>query len=105
MSDFLCFSCVTAIAYFISLLVLEYANSKEKKARQILICLVVIVFSFWNGWAMKCNQDVLPLEAVDKEWERYVIYCKQEHISWSDLTFPEWLLVEDSQWDLIEVYE
>lgn len=97
MPDFLLFTFISAFAYFVSLLGLEYANGKTKKVKHRLICLIILVFSLWNGWALSVNQNILPLEVVDKEWDRYVIYCKQEHISWSDLTFPEWLLLEASE--------
>jgi hypothetical protein len=96
---------MTAISYCISLLCVEYANSKPKDIKIILISLIVLAFSIWNGWAMNVKQNTLSLDAIEQEWERYVSYCKEEHISWSDLTFPEWLSVEASEWDLIEVYE
>ena len=94
MSDFLIFSLVSAFAYSISLLAIKYAKGKTKKVKHRLICLIVLAFSLWNGWAMSVNQNTLPLEVVEKEWNRYVVYCRQEHISWSDLTFPEWLSTE-----------
>ena len=96
MSDILIFSFATAMLYSYSLLGIEYAKSKTEKVKIRLICLVIVVFSIFNGWLMYFNRNVLPLDAVDKEWDRYVAYCRQEHISWSDLTFPEWLSLKAS---------
>lgn len=97
MSDFFISVLLSAMLYFISLVPIEYAYSKTKKTKINLICLVAIVFGIVNGWIMSVNENKLPLEAVNKEWERYVIYCRQEHISWNDLTFPEWLSLEASE--------
>lgn len=97
MSGFLFFVLASAMLYFFSLVPIEYAFSKSKKVKIRLICLVIVVFSIVNGWAMYFNHNVLPLGAVDKEWDRYVDYCRQEHISWSDLTFPEWLSLYASE--------
>lgn len=97
MSDVLWFAFATAISYCISLLCIEYANRKPKDIKTILISLIVLAFSLQNGWAMSVNQNKIPVEAVEKEWNRYVVYCRQEHISWSDLTFPEWLSIEASE--------
>ena len=54
-------------------------------------------FSLLNGWIMCVNQNKIPVETVSKEWNRYATHCKQEHISWSDLTFPEWLSLVASE--------
>jgi hypothetical protein len=97
MSDFLIFVLASAMLYFFSLVPIEYAFSKSEKVKICLICLVIVVFSIVNGWLMYFNQNILPLDAVDKEWDRYVEYCRQEHISWSDLTFPEWLSLKASE--------
>lgn len=96
MSDFLIFVLASAMLYFFSIVPIEYAFGKSEKVKTRLICLVIVVFSIVNGWLMYFNRNVLPLDAVDKEWDRYVAYCRQEHISWSDLTFPEWLSLKAS---------
>jgi hypothetical protein len=96
MSDFLIFVLASAMLYFFSIVPIEYAVGKSEKVKIRLICLVIVVFSIVNGWLMYFNRNVLPLDAVDKEWDRYVTYCRQEHISWSDLTFPEWLSLKAS---------
>lgn len=97
MADFLIFSFATAMLYFFSLVPIEYAFGKSQKTQGIIICLVVAVFSIVNGWLMYFNKNASPLDAVDKEWDMYVVYCRQEHISWSDLTFPEWLSLKASE--------
>ena len=97
MSDFLIFAFSTATLYFVSLLGIEYANGKTKKVKNRLICLIIVVFSIINGWVMYINQNKLPIETVDREWDRYVIFCRQEHISWSDITFPEWISLVASE--------
>ena len=97
MSDILIFSFATAMLYSYSLLGIEYAKSKTKKVKKCLICFIILAFSILNGWALSVNQNILSLDAVHKEWDRYVVYCRQEHISWSDLTFPEWLSLKASE--------
>ncbi len=97
MSDFFVSVLLSAMLYFISLVPIEYAYSKTEKTKINLICLVAVTFGIVNGWMMSVNENKLPLETVDKEWDRYVIYCRQEHISWSDLTFPEWLSLVASE--------
>lgn len=97
MSDFLGCVLASAMLYFSTLVPIEYAFSKSKKVQIRLIFLVLVVFSIVNGWLMYFNQNTLPLDIVDKEWDRYVVYCRQEHISWSDLTFPEWLSLKASE--------
>lgn len=97
MSDFFISVLLSAMLYFVSLVPIEYAYSKTKKTKIKLICLVAVVFGILNGWIMSVNENKLPLKVVNKEWDRYVSYCRQEHISWSDLTFPEWLSLEASE--------
>ena len=70
---------------------------KTKNTRRFLILLIIVAFSIYSGFAMSVNQNKIPVEAVEREWNRYVVYCRQEHISWSDLTFPEWLSIEASE--------
>ena len=97
MTDFLYFSFASAILYFISLVVIYYAYGRTKKIKLFLICLVVVTFGIFNGWAMSVNQDKIPLDSVEKAWENYTNFCSEEHISWSDLTFPEWLSLKTSE--------
>lgn len=94
MSDFLIFAFITAFAYCFSLVGIEQARKKSGKVRCILIVLIIAIFSVLNGWAMSINEDKIPIDFVEKEWDRYVIDCKQNHISWNELTFPEWLSIE-----------
>jgi hypothetical protein len=68
-----------------------------KDVRIILISLIVILFGLVNAFVMNIKEKTLPLDVIDKEWDRYVDFCKQEHISWSDVTFPEWLSIEASE--------
>lgn len=97
MSDFFGFSLASAMLYFVSLVVVDYAYRKTKKTKQFLVCLVLVAFSILNGWMLCVNQNKIPVEAVSREWNRYATHCKQEHISWSDLTFPEWLSLVASE--------
>lgn len=97
MSDFLIFVLSSAMLYFVSLVPIEYAFGESEKTKKYIISLVIVAFSILNGWLMYFNKSVLLLESVDKEWNKYVIYCREEHISWSDLTFPEWLSLEASE--------
>lgn len=97
MSDFLCFVLASAMLYFFSLVPIEYAFGKSEKVKIRIICLVIVVFSIVNGWAMSVNQDKIPLDSVEKAWENYTNFCSEEHISWSDLTFPEWLSLKTSE--------
>ena len=53
---------------------------------------------------MSVNENKIPVEEVEKEWNRYVMFCKQEHISWSDITFPDWLSYGGVEWDMPEEY-
>ena len=91
MGDFLLFFISSAMIYFCTLVPLEYAFRKSKKTQMCIIVLVTVVFSIVNGWVILVNQNKIPVDAVEKEWDRYTDFCRQEHISWSDLTFPEWL--------------
>ena len=97
MSNFLCFTLVTALVYLFSLVGIGYANSKSKKVRTCLVCLIILAFSVWNGWAMSANNDKVPISSVEKAWGEYTNYCKEEHISWNELPFPEWLVAEASK--------
>ena len=97
MSDFFITVLLSAMLYFVSLVPIEYANSKTKKTKINIACLVAVAFGILSWWVMNINKNTLHLEAIDKEWDRYVVYCRQEHISWSDLTFPEWLSLEASK--------
>lgn len=100
MSDFFIFFISSAMIYFCTLVPLEYAFRKSKKTQMCIIGLVAVVFSIVNGRVILVNQNKIPVDAVEKEWDKYVIYCRQEHISWSDLTFPEWLDL-DSEYDAL----
>ena len=80
MSDFFISVLLSAMLYFISLVPIEYAFSKTKKTKINLICLVAVAFGILSGWVMSVNQNTLSLDVVDKEWDRYVIYCRDEHI-------------------------
>ena len=97
MTDFICFVFSTAMLYFFSLLPLEYAKDKSKKTCAVIVCLVIAGFSILNGWAMNINLNKIPMDSVEKSWEEYVTYCKEEQISWNELTFPEWLGVKASE--------
>ena len=97
MSDFISNTLLTAWIYCLFLAGIFSVRQASKNIRIFLICLIIILFSVFNAWVMNIKEKTLPLEAVDKEWNRYVIYCREEHISWSDLTFPEWLSLEVSE--------
>lgn len=96
MADFLSFVFATVMAYLFSLAGVEYAQGKSKKTRRILICLITLAFSIINGWMMYINLNTISINEVDKAWRRYTTYCRQEHISWNEITFPEWLSIEAS---------
>ena len=104
MSDYLWYVVGTAMLYLYSLVPLSYASDKSKKTKRFIIGLVVLVFSLGNGWIMSVNENKIPVEEVEKEWNRYVMFCKQEHISWSDITFPDWLSYGGVEWDIPEEY-
>ena len=97
MSDFFWNAVSTAWIYCLSLAGIFSIKQTSKKVRIFLICSVIILFSVFNAWVMSIKEKTIPLGAVDKEWEMYVVYCRQEHISWSDLTFPEWLSLKTSE--------
>ena len=83
--------------YFFSLLPLEYAKDKSKRVCAMIYCLVIFGFSILNGWQMNINLNKIPVSSVEKEWKEYTLYCKEEHISWDELTFPEWLAIVASE--------
>ena len=97
MSDILWFAYSSAIICCGVLWCIEYARSKPKNIKYPLIGLIILVFSLLNGWLMNVNQNKLPLDAVESKWNEYADYCRQEHISWSEITFPEWLSLECSE--------
>lgn len=96
MSDFLCFALATAMAYFFSLAGIEYAQDKPKDIKILLICLITVVLSVFNAWAITVNQNKIPIASVEKKWNEYINYCKEENISWDEYPFPHWLTVEAS---------
>lgn len=96
MSNYLLNVIASALAYFFSLLGIGYAFSKAGKIKAGITFAVIIAFSLYNGWALKLCEDRIPIDAVEEAWVRYAEYCREEHVSWSDLTFPEWLSIEAS---------
>lgn len=97
MNDIIINAIAMAIAYLISLAGMEYAASKGGKVKILLIILIITVFSLFGGWAIAFNENKIPIDAVEKEWKRYTIYCREEHISWNEITFPEWLSLQASE--------
>lgn len=98
MSNFICIAFAISIGYMFSLAGIEYAKDKPKKVRRFLTCSIIIAFSLLTTWTIKINECKIPIEAVEKEWRKYVSYCHDEHISWNELTFPEWLNIEASEY-------
>lgn len=105
MPKFLLYVFLSAWVYFLSMAGVEYAYSKTEKVRRNLIILIMIVFSIFNGWAMSINEKKIPIDSVEKEWNKYTIYCKENHISWSELTFPEWMSLEAEMLYEYEAFE
>ena len=93
MSDFFWNIFSTVWMYVLSLAGIYSVKQTPKKICIFLICLIIILFSVLNAWVMSIKENTLPLEVIDKEWGEYVDYCRQEHISWSELTFPDWLSI------------
>ena len=96
MSNFLLYVLITMIVFFFSLSGIEYANSKPKRFRFFLIAIIMLTFSIWNAWALTVNENKIPIKNVEKLWYEYAAHCKEEHISWNELTFPKWLEIEAS---------
>lgn len=94
MGDFLILMLSAAMILFFVLAGIEYAKSKSSI---ILICLVFIVFSAVFAWMITVNENKIPVEKVEKAWNEYAQECKEQHISWSELTFPEWLNIKASE--------
>lgn len=97
MSDFLLNIVLTAWKYCVFLAAIFSLKKAPKDVRIFLICSIIILFSVLNAWVININLKTLPLDVIDREWNKYVNFCRQEHISWSDLTFPEWLSIEGSE--------
>lgn len=97
MSDFFGNTVSTAWMFCLFLAGMFSIKQTSKKFRIFLICSIIILFSVFNAWIMNIKENTLPVEAVEKEWNRYVMFCKQEHISWNDITFPEWLSLVASE--------
>lgn len=97
MSDFLINAIVIGAVYLFSLLGISYAANKSKKIRIAVIAAVTVAFSFYVAAAAIIGTKRIPTNVVEKEWKRYTEYCKENHISWGEYTFPEWLEVETSR--------
>jgi len=97
MSDFILNTFCTVWMYCVVLAGIVSLKKAPKDVRIILIALMIILLGLINAFVMNIKEKTLPLDVIDKEWDRYVDFCKQEHISWSDLTFPEWLSIEASE--------
>lgn len=97
MSDFFIYAFSTAVVYFFSLVGIEYAYSKSRKVRLFLVCTIITAFSLFNGWVINVNKNRIPISSVEKAWNEYTTYCKEEHISWNELTFPDWLALTDAE--------
>ncbi len=97
MSDILWFAFSTAVLYCFSLVGIEYARDKTKKVRVFLTSFIIVVFSIVNGWIINVNFKKIPVTSIEKEWCNYTAFCKEEHISWNELTFPEWLELKQSE--------
>ncbi len=106
MSDFLLYVIVTGMLYLVSLCCVIYALEKTGKTKVALIATITIVFSVIIAFGLHVRENAIPLDAVEKQWKRYTAFCKENHISWSDCTFPEWLNYEyDIQSDIADYYE
>ena len=97
MLDFLMDMFATGMLLFILFAVVEYANSKSKKIRIMLICLISVTFCTCNAWCIKINRNTIPVSAVAETWREYTLYCRKESISWNELTFPEWLSINSAK--------
>lgn len=97
MSEFLLNVILTAWIYCLTLAGIFSLKKAPKDVRIVLICSIIILFSIFNAWVINIKEKTLPLDVIDREWNRYADFCRQEHISWSDLTFPEWLSLEASE--------
>ncbi|MBQ4556560.1 MAG: hypothetical protein IJA60_02805 [Clostridia bacterium] len=91
MMDFLILMLITAILLFFVLVGIEYASSKSKRTRIFLVYSIILAFSALNAWVITVNQNKIPIDSVEKAWNDYTKECREQHISWNELTFPEWL--------------
>lgn len=97
MSDFISNTFCAVWMYCVVLAGIVGLKKAPKDVRIILISLMIILFGLVNAFVMNIKEKALPLDVIDKEWDRYVVFCKEQHISWNDLTFPEWLSIEASE--------
>ncbi len=97
MMDFLVLMLITAILLFFALVGIEYASSKSKRTRIFLVCSIILAFSTLNAWVITINQNKIPIDSVEKAWNDYTEECREQHISWNELTFPEWLSIKASE--------
>lgn len=93
----MCCFIASAMLYFFSLVPISYALEKTEKTKRYIICLIIIAFGIVNSFVITLIQNQISVDAVEKEWNKYTDYCRQEHISWSELTFPEWLSLKSSE--------
>ena len=97
MSDFLVNTLMFGAVYLFSLLGISYARIKPKKIQIAIIAIVTIAFSLYMATIMQIGINRIPIDTIEKEWKRYTTHCEENHISWSEYTFSEWLGVEASQ--------
>ena len=86
------------MVYCFSLGGIEYAREKSKKVRVNLIIVITLAFSLFCAWTVGINEKKIPIDNVEKAWESYTEFCREQHISWSELTFPEWLSTQTPGW-------
>ena len=99
MSDFLIDFLACAMLCSQLILAAEISNDKSEKLQTAIKIFAVVVFSLVLVWLLNINRQKIPLDKVEEAWNQYTDYCKENHISWSEYTFPEWLSGEDSAYD------